>query len=108
MLGIAIGPNVHAVVKFLRPYVTATLDAIADRLCPLVPTKAHVPTLAETFDDMDAVTAAEALANLRSRRRPEWVPPSPNEPNDAPVAPVEREPQDGEAQVPATEDAHDD
>lgn len=92
MLGIAIGPNVHALVKFMRPYVTATLDAIANRLCPTKP--AHVPTLAETFDDMDAVSAAEALANLRSRRRPEWVPASPNEP---PVPPGPQEAQEADA-----------
>ena len=83
VFGISIGPSVHAVLNYVVPIATRTIDVLAERLCPRRPEAIkHVPSLAETFDDLDAVSAAETLETLRQRPidqavrpdRPEWVP----------------------------------
>ena len=80
VLGVLMGPSIHRVFSVLAPYVARAFDAICDSWCPERPVKKpHVPSLAETFDDLDAVTAAHTLANLR-RRRPGWA----LEPSSAP------------------------
>lgn len=83
MFGVAVGPGVHTFMNYAVPLAKRIIDVVADRMCPVRseggPKK--VPSLAETFDDLDAVSAAVTLEGLRHRKpetggrdRPEWVP----------------------------------
>ncbi len=75
VVGAILGVPFYNFITFASPYMVRAINAVSDAWCPERPKKglAHVPSLAETFDDLDAVTAAETLANLRLRKRPDWA-----------------------------------
>ncbi len=101
VFGVAVGPGVNNFLMYVVPLARRIIDVLADKLCPMRPVKDEklVPSLAETFDDMDAVTAAVTLETLRHRGRPAWVPED-RSPPAGPPEPIRVPADDTEDHVP--------